>query len=263
MIDATGRACYVRSMRTRCCRILNFMLVGVALVALTGCGMDSARDQRDDRDPMMRRALARKNAGDFDGAIDAYQRLLDKKPQLAMAHLQLGILFDQNREDYVRAIYHYERYLEMRPESEKARLVREMADKARLAYAASLPDMPNEAINTIASLRSQISVLNSEVERLSAMRSPAPTPTATPVAVQNAAAAPMPSRSAPPPVVAPAAPTAASTYVVKSGDTLSKIAGKMYGDSKKWKPIYDANRSALPGGPQSVKVGQTLIIPAQ
>ncbi|MCZ7591986.1 MAG: tetratricopeptide repeat protein [Kiritimatiellae bacterium] len=123
------------------------------LVTLAGCGIDSARDQRDERDPLLRRAQSRKNANDIEGAIDAYQRALDKKPQLALAHLQLGILFDQNREDYVRAIYHYERYLEMRPQSEKAELVRELVGQARVDFAASLPDKPSEAIRAIAMLK--------------------------------------------------------------------------------------------------------------
>lgn len=261
MIDAGGGACYLKNMQRRCCRILNLLVAGAMLVTLAGCGIDSARDQRDERDPLLRRAQSRKNANDVEGAIEAYQRALDKKPQLALAHLQLGILFDQNREDYVRAIYHYERYLEMRPQSEKAELVRDLAGQARIDFAASLPDKPSEAIRAIALLKEENAALRDQVDRLTDARASRPSPVvATP---QPAAVAAQSVRSAPPPVVASAVPSpAASTYVVKSGDTLSKISGKMYGDSKKWQKIYDANRSALPGGPGSVKVGQTLIIPA-
>ena len=262
MIDAGGGSCYVMNMRKRCCRILNLLVAGAMLVTLAGCGIDSARDQRDERDPLLRRAQSRKNANDIEGAIDAYQRALDKKPQLALAHLQLGILFDQNREDYVRAIYHYERYLEMRPQSEKAELVRELVGQARVDFAASLPDKPSEAIRAIAMLKEENAALRDQLDRFSRAPTPAPAPVAAPPSVS---AAPQATRAVAPPAVAPSAPapaTSASTYVVKSGDTLSRIAGKVYGDSKKWQKIYEANRSALSGGPSSVKVGQTLIIPA-
>jgi nucleoid-associated protein YgaU len=35
------------------------------------------------------------------------------------------------------------------------------------------------------------------------------------------------------------------TYVVVKGDSLSKIAGREYGDPQKWRRIYDANRDLI------------------
>lgn len=80
------------------------------------------------------------------------------------------------------------------------------------------------------------------------------TPASTPAAPASAAAA---APKAPEPE--PAQP-AVSTYVVQTGDNLSRIAEKMYGSSARWADIYEANRSALKS-PESVRVGQTLIIP--
>ncbi len=49
-----------------------------------------------------------------------------------------------------------------------------------------------------------------------------------------------------------------STYTVKHGDTLWKIAQTHYGDGRKWKQIQDAN----PGlEPSKLKVGQTITLP--
>lgn len=57
--------------------------------------------------------------------------------------------------------------------------------------------------------------------------------------------------------------TASSTvYVVESGDVLGTISQKVYGTSKKWRQIYDANRDVLPDA-NALKVGQTLRIPAK
>ncbi len=50
------------------------------------------------------------------------------------------------------------------------------------------------------------------------------------------------------------------TYTVVSGDSLSKIARKVYGDEKKYKIIYQANRKTLKKA-NKLKVGQVLIIP--
>lgn len=51
-----------------------------------------------------------------------------------------------------------------------------------------------------------------------------------------------------------------STYTVKSGDNLSKIAKKVYGDSNKWNRIYNANKGKI-SNPNQLKVGTKLVIP--
>jgi len=50
------------------------------------------------------------------------------------------------------------------------------------------------------------------------------------------------------------------TYVVKSGDTLSKIAKEHYGDANRYMDIFNANRDKL-SDPNKIQAGQELIIP--
>jgi nucleoid-associated protein YgaU len=50
------------------------------------------------------------------------------------------------------------------------------------------------------------------------------------------------------------------TYVVVSGDSLSKIAKRYYGDANKWNRIYEANRDQI-NNPDLIHPGQTLKIP--
>jgi nucleoid-associated protein YgaU len=50
-------------------------------------------------------------------------------------------------------------------------------------------------------------------------------------------------------------------YVVVSGDSLSKIAQREYGNANQWPRIYEANRDLLKD-PDKIYPGQKLRIPA-
>jgi nucleoid-associated protein YgaU len=54
---------------------------------------------------------------------------------------------------------------------------------------------------------------------------------------------------------------AAGSYTVRSGDTLSAIAQREYGDAAQWKRIFEANRDQL-DNPDLIHPGQELKIPA-
>ena len=54
--------------------------------------------------------------------------------------------------------------------------------------------------------------------------------------------------------------TASKIYVVKSGDSLSKIAMNEYGNGNAWKVIFEANRDILKD-PDKIQPGQKLKIP--
>lgn len=61
----------------------------------------------------------------------------------------------------------------------------------------------------------------------------------------------------PPKVVTPEKPT---KYIVKKGDSLWKISGKVYGNPLKWSRIYKANKDKIKN-PNRVYIGQVLTIP--
>jgi nucleoid-associated protein YgaU len=60
-----------------------------------------------------------------------------------------------------------------------------------------------------------------------------------------------------PPVEKPSTP---ATYTVKKGDSLSKIAKRMYGDENAWHKIFDANKDKIKDA-NKLKVGTVLTIP--
>jgi nucleoid-associated protein YgaU len=84
---------------------------------------------------------------------------------------------------------------------------------------------------------------------------PPATPTAKPKAdFSNVKAGS--SSTAPPPAEAPEE----KSYVVKPGDSLSKIAKAQYGNANQWKKIYDANRDRI-HDPDLIQPGWKLRIP--
>jgi len=54
--------------------------------------------------------------------------------------------------------------------------------------------------------------------------------------------------------------TTGRTYLVVSGDSLSKIAKREYGDAQQWPRIYEANRTLIKD-PDLIYPGQQLRIP--
>jgi len=76
-------------------------------------------------------------------------------------------------------------------------------------------------------------------------------------AVQNSLKA-RPAREEAKPVSVPAAKS--GQYTVETGDTLSYLALKYYGDQYKWEKIYEANKQTM-RNPNSLYVGQKIMIP--
>ncbi len=63
---------------------------------------------------------------------------------------------------------------------------------------------------------------------------------------------------APPPTAGPAGST---LHAIQPGDSLSAIARTYYGDPARWRPIYNANRTAIGPDPDRLRVGLPLVIP--
>jgi len=61
--------------------------------------------------------------------------------------------------------------------------------------------------------------------------------------------------------IPPEAPPTEMAYTVVSGDSLSKIAKKLYGDANKWRVLFEANRDQIEN-PDLIHPGQVLKVPA-
>ncbi len=236
------------------------LFIACALL-LTGCGKSGAQlDAADENDSRVRKGLELVQQKDLNGAIKQFETALAKKPELARADLELAMIYQQKK-NFARAIYHYERYLEKRPATEKRPLIQGWIKQAKVSLAG---EVSGDISGELARLTRENNMLRKQLEIAGEGRA------ATVANVKTLLTDPPPPRPAPASVAAPVvtqviekiqpAPKPVRTYTVRAGDTLSRIAGSMYGDTGLWKKIYEANRDQM-GNEGSIKVGQTLVIP--
>jgi tetratricopeptide (TPR) repeat protein len=246
----------------------NIPVILALSILLGGCGQNTAKiDLAELRDPLIRKAKARVDQGDREGALECLNQALEKHPDLAQAHLDAALLYDDYMKDYVRAIYHYRRYVELRPDTEKKDMIEEMIRKARIALAASISEQLPGFSEKLNVLQEENTRLKNELREARDNASGQPKGFSLPAVAASTGA--VLSASAKQGVAldakgstAGSAPVASAgrVYVVQEHETLSMIAAKMYQKPGRWKVIYDANRQTL-ATPDKLRVGQTLIIP--
>ena len=224
-------------------------LLACVLLASAGCG--GPRDEgREARNPLLRKAIAAREAGDADRAIVLCERLLRRQPNNSAAHRELALLLDHYRDDAPGAIVHYRRYLELRPESAQREAVEEMLHHCEVAYGAHLVQAPDSLKRELAAKDARIRELELEVVQLREARDGTGPSIAVPRSVAKDARA-----------KAAAAETAAPrTHTVQPGETLATISKKYYGSPARWKDIHQANRDRLPDA-NRLREGMELTIP--
>jgi tetratricopeptide (TPR) repeat protein len=267
-------------------RFLPFALAALLLLPAACERSGTVTDAEAEREVNYQRAKKLAEQHDFQGSAEFYKRALSVNPDFATAHLELGLLCDDKLGDLIAAIYHYGRFLELRPDSEKKQLVEDFIERAKLSYAAKLPQSPivdpgelTRLQNEKAALLQENAMLRTRVAELQKAASTAETTVGTPAvqvasslatasAATVAATAPAPATG----IIMAAAPIPLATessssesphphlYVVQKGDTLQSLALRYYGTRAGWERIYQANRSGLPSKDQ-LKVGQQLVIP--
>ena len=127
----------------------------LALFVMTGCRPGGAkREQRELDSPAMKAAQTHMRSYKYADAVRSYNEALLENPGLARAHFELGVVYDEYfTNKYLSAIYHFEQYLNLRPNTEKRELIQDAIRHARLSYVASLPKRPSEVYDEVAKLQ--------------------------------------------------------------------------------------------------------------
>jgi len=145
---------------------------------LAGCGPAGQNPLEEVNEPHFLAGKSRINQMDYQGAMESFEKALEANPKSAAAHFELGCLFDQKDSDPAGAIYHYDRYLKLRPNADNAEIVktRIVACKQELARSVSLEPVTQRLQNDLDRVSAQNKELRDELEkmRLEMGRAPAP-----------------------------------------------------------------------------------------
>ena len=240
----------------------------LASVVSSGCLPSAPSDE--EKEPYFMAGKSRVNSMDFKGAIDSFEKAGEWNPKSASAHCELGWLYDQKEPEPAAAIYHYERYLKLLPNSSKQEMIktRILASKQQLAQAVSLGPVTEKQQRELEQLVEETKRLRADLDkwRVYALwlqnltnqtggRSPAAR--VAPASVRPMAGSPSPSSLG---TVSQAPITGAAlsrTHIVKAGENPTVIA-REHGLK------VDALLAANPGvDPRRLRVGQALILPAR
>ncbi|MBP6864114.1 MAG: LysM peptidoglycan-binding domain-containing protein [Candidatus Didemnitutus sp.] len=123
-------------------------LLGVALLlAGTGCTDDARQSYATETDePYYRQGEQMKRASRHQEALSAYLKVIEKRGDDAPeSHLEAGLIYLHHIRDPIAAIYHFRKFLALRPNSAQAALVRQRIDAAMRDFARTLPAQPVES----------------------------------------------------------------------------------------------------------------------
>lgn len=227
------------------------------VAALCGCIPSGSSQPDEEKEPHFQRGRERVNAMDYGGAIESFEKALEVNPHSGAAHFELGWLYADKQPEPAAAIYHYERYLKLRPRAENADTIRQHIFRLKQDLAKAVLPLPSTP-----GVQRQLEQLMEENKRLTeevgkwrayhANRGAGP-PTNASVANPNPAA---PAQSHVQTNPQPAVRAATRTHRVQAGDTPSSIA-------RKYNVKLDALMSANPGlEPRRMQVGQVVNLPA-
>jgi nucleoid-associated protein YgaU len=190
-------------------------------------------------------------------ALAAFLRVIESRGSAGApeSHLEAGLLSEQRLRDPIAAIYHYRKYLELAPTSPQAPFVRDHIDAALRDFARTLPGQPLDSQS--AELLATVEALKKENAQLRAQPGQPARVAVTPAAQSRGSVTPPVGPAPPPPNQSPAT----RRHAVAAGDTLSKIARQYYGDSNKWRQIYEANRDVMKDENRLPSIGTELKIP--
>ena len=276
-------------------RIPHTLWIGM-LVLLVGCGRVGRLDEKERNNRLVARAYELLDAGQHSDAAVRLQEALDVYPLMARPHLDLALILHEHRQDFVRAIYHYRRYLELRPDTDKANMIEGRIRQAALSFAErvwrEMPSPPaleegdrvgeGAATADVDTLRTEWEKLRAErdrllvdlvrrqealeqaealVERLEASVR-AERAQSQQLRTERDLARTSSTREEQVRIPARGQPETAvpRTYTVRPNDSLSVIAHRVYGDATQWRKIQDANREVL-GDSVALRIGQVLVIP--
>jgi LysM repeat protein len=234
-------------------RVPGWLLIAVCALAVVGC-TETTEAINDEQNPHFQRAHDLVNLQDLKSAITEYEKVLEKNPQSAATHYELGWICENDKiRDYAAAIYHYQKHLQLKPDSERAAQVHERIGSCRRELANGefpLPDSQNLQ-KEVDRLTADNLMLKQQVEALKVQLAKAQ------LAPTNVVLASSSVKTGASQTQIQSITPLPRTYQIKDGDTISGIASRY---KLRTSAILAANPKVKP---EKLRVGQNINLPIQ
>ena len=244
------------------------LLFSLIALIVFGCAPapDNLREETEER--LYQKAKEFQSQGRNEDALISYISLIAVRSESPESHLEVGYIYLNSLEDPIRSIYYFDRYLELKPESRQAVQVRQLIETAKKAFVRQLPTKPFQPnldridlLDIIKGLKKENETLKVKYNKVLRNLRESGAGGAELVydkVTSHSFTLPTPGENLSPRNINPG--SVPRTYVVESGDSLSKISEKFYGTEVRWNDIYQANRDRLSSA-GALSVGQEIIIP--
>ena len=269
-------------------KIVYALLIPALALILTGCGDYVGKEKTH---PLFVKAGSCRVAGNYREAAQYFEEFLYVCPKSALAHYELASVYGDNLDDPFRAMYHYEKYLALSPESSDTEDVKKFSEACRKRYFEQLSSEyesleTEKAYNEVARLKTMLSKYVEYSEKLKEQNDTMRKIISERKFVKEVNVRPLrnttqdisaedpfssgtvevktTTRTGETPAVekrTATAPAGNKTYIVQSGDTLSKISKIHYGTAKYYPEILKANQNTI-GSKGILRPGMKLVIPA-
>ena len=262
-------------------KTLTLSLAVAGILCLAGCNKDYVG--KENSHPLFSKAVSYKTSQNYLKSAESFEGFLVQCPKSAKAHRELAELYDSYLNEYIKAIYHYEKYMDYAALSNAERQdVRRIVDglkqkfyekyqresgqvpmskdeketlqtqlSAQKQFNGKLLEKYKELLENYRKLSAQNTQMRDQIKAYSSPTSPrrkaadAKAPASKKVKAQQTAAA---------------ANGSAVIHEIRPGETLSIIARRYKVSSK---AIHAANRAVIGPNPSRIRVGMKLRSPAR
>lgn len=139
----------------------------VLVLAVTACTEPATTGFiNDDKNPWLRKAEAEKQRRNYSEAAECYEQALKLNPDSAAIHWAVAILDEQQLKDLAGAIYHYQRFVKLNTDPERAKTANVFIERAKRNLIASMPNSPMENASEMNDLLQKNRALQDEVDKL-------------------------------------------------------------------------------------------------
>ena len=248
--------------------VRKFILIAGCAVFMTSCGPKNERAH-----PLFKKAEHCVNNSEYQAAVNNYEKYLKVNPDSAVTHYKLAELYSDNLDKPFYAVFHFREFLKLKPNSPDRDIIQTWIEAGEKKFAKKISERDPSSITVkeieklqeynekyrdyLIKLKNQNAKLRKRLSGVVVLK------TSRQINPSNNKTTEVSDHSD---VLDESLLTddidldIQQIYTVKQGDSLSQISREVYGSSKHYRIIFNANRDSMTTE-ASLKIGQKLKIP--